>query len=147
MTKNIPVCVSIFRMCGGDDKKEICIEIEDKSSHTKFISVKMSMSDFAECVTGLSNCAGVGNVRGLDRIGKIMEHKEIIFPIPNVEFNKKKIIALECAKNYLEENESGEGWIPDAGFNSQNSFFKQGDQQFARTFVRRWGWAEIREEK
>jgi len=75
------------------------------------------------------------DLRGLDKVGKKMEHRNFVFEIeeihptpPNADLISRCMIAL--AEQGMEE------WIP--GFSSQGTFFKDGDICFARTTIRRW---------
>jgi hypothetical protein len=131
--KDLDLMISISRVRGGDDPY-IAVEITDDTSGMTFVRMKLSLDAFAEAVTGLSYVHGTAEVNGLDRVGKKHEHKEFLFSLgkkvgySGLKEKARKKIEKVCPK----------GWTPDTSFNSQNSFFEQDDEQWARCTIRRW---------
>jgi|GEM_PF-1844841 len=134
----IPILVSISKIYGGEEK-EIKISFSDDNSSIEFASARMSLVKFAECITGLSHCEGIGEVRGLDKVGKKMEHDEIIFEMPDHTYENKKMIAKEAGNKALKEQRTRDsGWVISDSFNSQGSFFRKDNKEYARASIRRW---------
>lgn len=135
--KDLPMSISIARVHSADDDDQGCMEVRifDESSSKRFVTVRISLKDFCNCITGLYNVPCVGEVNGLDKIGKTMEHKDFTFPL-----GKKKIYGDEGKKIAIKacEKHCPEGWIFEKHFNSQNSFFEKDGKDWARTIIRRW---------
>ena len=120
------------------------ISLVDELSHTQFVEARMSLTEFAEVITGFAHRPCVGEVRGLDRVGKRHEHKSFEFKVCEgdeiFKSNLKELAVKEV------EKVCPEGWVPDTSFSSQGSFFhkdfnrkgKGVREQWARTTIRRW---------
>jgi len=130
--QELDLMITISRVRGSDDPY-IAVEITDDTSGMTFVCMKLALDAFAEAVTGLSCVHGSGEVNGLDRVGKKMEHKTFEFSLGKTGvFRDKeaaqKIVQKKCPK----------GWTPDDSFNSQNSFFDKDGERWARCIIRRW---------
>lgn len=64
----------IGRVTSNQAPDEIWIDLTDEKAATHFAVVKMTLADFARAVTLLDVCCQI-EVRGLDRVGRVMEHK------------------------------------------------------------------------
>jgi hypothetical protein len=74
-----------------------------------------------ECITG-----------DISLIGKTHENKWFEFEIKSNEED----LAQQCELALIEQNMSE--WKADHYYNSQNTFFKKGGKNYARTIIRRW---------
>jgi hypothetical protein len=73
-------------------------------------------------------------VFGLDRVGKKMEWKELVFTMPeNVGYKERDKIAYEQALKSVPE-----GWVVSNYFGSQGTFFVKDGKSFGRATIRRW---------
>ena len=115
---------------------ECTMSIMDEESRILFVKVKMTPSQFTQALSRLSHtkCEKV-EVFNLDKVGKKHEHKEFVFEIGNTElkYTLWKEIAVQKAIMLCPE-----GWEPDLGFNSQDSFFTEDRKLYGRTTIRRW---------
>jgi hypothetical protein len=130
-----PATIRISRVTSnmGDDYIEI--EIRDKPSRQTAFRGRMSLQDFAMLVTGRGDVPIEAEWSGLDRVGKIMEMREIEFPIPaNAGHGerRKRIAIAEAARH------TPDGWFADTYFASLSSFFCKNGEDWARTTIRRW---------
>jgi len=133
--EKLPMSLSINRVISNAEDDYIKIEVCDENSCNTFVTLKLSLKDYAMCISGLSGAKCEGEVRCLDRVGKKHEHKIFEFPLgpeDEVDFRDKK-----KAREIIQEV-CPEGWIPDTSFNSQKSFFSKNNQRWASTTIRRW---------
>jgi len=117
----------------GSGEKYISIELIDEASGIHFVDAKMSFEDFAKAITGQAHMKMHFKARGLDRVGKVMEHKPFEFVIPKCDYHDRLHIAEKIAVRICPE-----GWVPDKYFGSKDSFFEKDGKQYARTTIRRW---------
>ena len=101
------------------------IRIKDENSRITFVVAKISMEDFAELITGLSNRPINMKVKGLENVGKFKQQKPLRFPISNYAAHSE---ASEKCQNFADE-----GWKANDYFRSQKSFVNEGKQYFACT--------------
>lgn len=126
--------ITISRPRGGKEK-EIRIDLSDTDAClNKFLEVSIGLSEFAEILTGLSRVDCDIEVRGLQNIGKIREHKTFEFELPRDELGN---VRKEMAKTVL-SNIIPEGWSSTDAFNSQGSFFYKDGTPWARAIIVRW---------
>ena len=132
MPERIPMKVSIGRVQSNCEDDYVKIDIIDSLSSRTFVNLKMTMTEFALLITGLSNCEAMGEVQHLEKVGRKMEHRSFAFEIGSKTVGGKKeaLKAIETA--------CPEGWEPDLGFNSQDTFFEKDGKDYARTTIRRW---------
>lgn len=71
----------IARVTSNTGPDEIRIELTDDKAAVKFAVAKLSLEDFARAVTMLNVDCHI-EVRGLHRVGKVMEHKTVAVQIP-----------------------------------------------------------------
>jgi hypothetical protein len=127
MNKKVKVKMTITRPSYGDNKQRISITVTDNASHIQFLDLEMKLDDFACMMTGLAHVEAIGEARGLENVGKTKESKELIFELPNDTYSAREVAPKTC------QNFADPGWTASPYFNSQNSFFKKDDKQFART--------------
>lgn len=108
------------------------IRVEDEDSHISFFSTKMSLRDFTLATMGHRSVPIEFEAVGLDKVGKIRETKELIFPVSKRGYNQKKEAEAKC------QNWADKGWTASGYFGSQNSFFDKGNKTYARTTQHRW---------
>ena len=126
---------SITILC---DDEGVRIEIHDEDSRVDFIEINMTPAQFTSALGRSANtkCASM-EVKGLDRVGKIMEMQNLAFEIPkNIHYDKRE--KRNSALAVLADKACPEGWISDSYFDSQDSFFFKGGKGYARTVIRRW---------
>ena len=116
------------------DHDGLSIELVDKNASTVFAQIRLNEKQTCQALSRLGYTRCKIDVRGLEKIGKKHEHKPLEFMMPNnISFGKRNDVAkLRCGED------CPDGWTPDLTFNSQNSFFKKGDTDWARTTIRRW---------
>lgn len=87
MSNKINGLVTISRPSTGatdldDDSSVIEITIKDEASRVEFVSMRMRLADFAECVTGLAMRPAQGEVRGLHLVGRKHRVGSVMVPFP-----------------------------------------------------------------
>ncbi len=100
--KNLKGKISIHRFSGN--RSGICIEIEDETSHTRFLRLEMNAEDFGNAVTGASSRPCVFEIAP-DNINKIHEHKR-----ENVYFKPKSHKRDDAAAQKALEPFEVDGW-------------------------------------
>ncbi|MHA1739245.1 MAG: hypothetical protein ACTSWD_11715 [Candidatus Heimdallarchaeota archaeon] len=125
--------ISISRPQYGDDRKKIKITVRDPHARIRFLDLEIGLSEFAECITGLSERDCDISTRGLDKIGKIRETKDLIFEIPRASYHMTNTELESIAKS-----NTPDGWECSNYFGSKDSFFQKGDQHFAKTTINKW---------
>lgn len=97
----------------------INIRLRDKASRTEFVDVQMTLEDFASAVTGLAAVDVFGDVRGLDRVGKVkvLESRQTTYPGNSYDDRAKQ-------ESYIVENCQEEGWELLPALRSQGSIKK-----------------------
>lgn len=91
------------------------IRVRDSESRGEFLSVRMTMEDFANAITGLAELDIKGEVRGLENVGKtrISESRQALYP--GTEYDKKVL------SEWLKAEKQEEGWIISTYLGSQSS--------------------------
>jgi len=117
----------------ADRDNGFTIELVDNEASTTFVRVHLTADQFMAAMARLGYTPCTIEVMALDRVGKKHEHKAFAFEMPECDWKSQK----ETAKRLVTQK-CPEGWIPDIGFSSQNSFFKNGDKNMARTIIRRY---------
>lgn len=100
-----------------NSKDEVHIVVRDKPSRVKFLDLNLTLTNFAEVLTGLSEVEVEGEVFDLDVIGKplVRERRSVVLPIGLYLYNKMKVV------DYLIEHHQEDGWNMDLYLGSQNS--------------------------
>lgn len=112
----------------------LSIELIDDNASITFARVKLNRGQTCQALSRLAytHCTKM-EVRGLDRVGKKMEHKTLEFVMPDCSWaDKRQIAELEAKK------QCPKGWVCSDYFGSQNSFFRKDSVEYARTTIRRW---------
>lgn len=117
------------------------IELLDDKANVRFAVIELNPDQVSQAFGRLANTPckiSIPPKEAMDRLNLTMEHKELIFEIPedlrwyrNKEENRAKLLLLM-------EKATPEGWIASSYFGSQGSFFKKDDKHYARTTIRRW---------
>ena len=107
------------------------IIVKDNASRINFLEIALTNDELASMMSRLANTPCEIEVKGLDRVGKQMEHKMFEFQC-NEKENANWIVEMALERDGMKD------WIADKGFQSQNSFFAKDGKQFARTTIRRW---------
>lgn len=112
----------------------LSIEITDSDAFVSFCELNLNQEQTCKALSRLGNCSVVKcDVRGLDRIGKILETDKLDFSLGDCSCTKLR----ETAIRLVHEN-CPEGWTPDCWFDSQDSIYIENGMYRARTTIRRW---------
>lgn len=88
----------------------IRIEVVDGESRVHFLQVNMSVEEFALAITGCGERECEFELRGVDTVGKVREHKEEMVEFDrDVIYSRDRDAALLALKSY-----EVDGWIGDA---------------------------------
>lgn len=69
--------------CGGEPEKNyISITVEDSISSITFVEVKVDLRTFTDALFGLGHVPVEFELRGIERVGQLYEHKEVEITIP-----------------------------------------------------------------
>ena len=116
------------------NRDETTIEIEDESANVKFVKVKLTPEQLSAVLSRQISIECELEVKGLEKIGKVHENKTFEFEIPETIPTRGNQLELQK----IAQSQLSDGWIADAYFGSQNSFFKKDGKQYARVTIRRW---------
>lgn len=107
--------ITICRTRSSHEDDYISVSVHDDKSGIQFLTMKIGLADFAQCITGLSAVHGEGTVRGLDYIGKkrVSENRSVECPLES--YDRKELSA------WIDANCQEEGWIVNSSLNSQGS--------------------------
>ncbi len=111
------------------------IQLEDRDSGITFCEVEATPEETTK-ILGRHGMASVKDctVYSPEKIGKVLEMDTLEFEMPEkCEYGDKVRVAKSIAKEKCPN-----GWIEDAYFNSQRSFFRKDGKDYARTLLRRW---------
>lgn len=116
----LPGKVSIMKSTGHAGTA-VVIEVQDESSGVQFLRLRLSIADFAEAVmTGLSHRPCEMELRGLDVVGMVCEHKSVEIAFPYVTGESRAMQAQRAAETVAEYEVDGwRGW-PDDLLNRHN---------------------------
>lgn len=110
------------------------IQIEDPNAATTFCEVTLTPQQLSDILSRLACVNCELELHGLEKIGKKHECKSFEFEIEPNETDRNEAELLAFKANSL----LSDGWVADAYFGSQNSFFKRDGKQYARCTIRRW---------
>jgi len=114
------------------------LEIRDDNASIKFLDIHFDEKQTCQLLSRRSNIHCDMEIYGLDRIGKKMEWDKIEFEIPeNINYKDQDKVCYEKAKEYCLQHLTPD-WEPDLSFNSQDSFFRRDNKDYARCTVRKW---------
>ena len=107
----------------------ISVTIEDTTSGISFARIELSPAQFAEAITGLHDCPGELEIRGLQYVGKKKEVEHSHLHIKTFVLNRLGISGYnsEQLENYLEENAQREGWLLNSSLRSRSSVINDDD--------------------
>lgn len=117
MTKLLEGNLTISRPTYGSGEEFITIEITDELSRTRFLSIRVSYSDFTKCITGQSFIPVEFEARNLDQVGLKREDKPLVFPVKDFVGGADQ--AAKICQAYTDD-----GWTASTYFRSQNSIRK-----------------------
>lgn len=116
----------------------ICIHVRDEESSTEFVEIKCSPEDFANAVTGLHGSPCTLDIRGLEKLGKTMETKEVYLESPGDEwlFTKWDRLPRKVKQDILDPLEV-DGWKVEhyGSWGNMHKRFKDGYRAIARRWV------------
>ena len=117
--------VTISKMGNTKGIGEIAITINDKESGLRVVTVRMSLLDFADCITGLGNCDADYMFRPTEytvqNIGKKREIKRVGIEKPE-KILTKKMMSDYVLNKLIEAGEFKDGWhLHDDGTRSQQN--------------------------
>lgn len=116
------------------DREGLRIEIEDATAHVRFVSATLDMEQTCSAMSRLGSTPCTLDVRGLENVGKEMEHKQWEFKLPA---ELSRYTNRDALSKYAQIN-CPEGWTCAGYFGSQNSYFDKDGEPWARTTIRRW---------
>jgi hypothetical protein len=119
------------------DEDGATIELHDEDASLTFARVKLTSTQYCQALGRLAYtpCFSM-EVKGLDKVGKQMENRPLIFEVPK-ELPYKRDERDKLLIPILEKV-CPEGWVYDMGFHSQDSFFSKDGKSYAKTTIRRW---------
>lgn len=109
------------------------IEIEDDLSNETIANIELSSDVFCAALGRLSYNRCELEMGDKDKFGKKMINKKFEFKLPTSNFHNRESIAKEEIKKVCPI-----GWEFNNYFSSQGSFFKKGDESWARCTIRQW---------
>lgn len=116
------------------NRDETTIEIKDENANVRFVSVKLTPEQLSAALSRQMCVECELEVKGIENVGKIHENKSFEFEIPESLPTRRNELELQK----IAQSKLSDGWIADAYFGSQNSFFKKDGKQYARVTIRRW---------
>jgi hypothetical protein len=108
------------------------IKIYDEDADVQFCEIELTSKQFCQALGRLAHTHCEIEVRGLEKLGKKMEHKNFEFEISNKDYGDK-VVACQIVKKLCPD-----GWTPDYYFGSRGSFYGNNDKSYARCIIRRW---------
>lgn len=114
------------------------IRITNNQSNTDFVRAKLTPEQLSMCLSRMGNTKCEVDVYGLDKIGKTHENTKFEFEILDSMHKKGNEVSLHATCIESLQKQGMEGWIPDAYYGSQDSFFSRNGKHFARVTIRRW---------
>lgn len=114
------------------------ITLKDVSSNITFATVTLTPEQTIACLSRQGYVECEIELRGLENVGKTMEHQKFDFEIPvDLENSKGRTIMDKLLGEYAQSLLS-DGWIAERYFNSHDSFFTKDGKKYARCTIRRW---------
>lgn len=113
--KKITGKITITRPSFCGDKEIINLTLLDSASNEEFVDIEIDLADFSKLLTGQARTPFVGEVSGLDIVGKtfVPEKRRVLCPIKS---HNKDILSDWLRNEYKEE-----GWFVDPYLGSQGS--------------------------
>ena len=112
------------------------IKLYDNESVIKFCNIRLNKEQTCEALARMFHTPCTMEVFELENVGKRRVSQPLEFEIHD-RYDKELLegLAKECCP---------EGWTPNLSFNSQGSFYRKNDIQWARTIC--YKWVDIEEE-
>ncbi len=131
-TKKIKAAITISRRSSSDDNKAITITLQDRASGVRFVELHFPIADFMEALTGLAYVEGVGEVSGLENVGKIKEVEQTHFLVERKAWSALTHDGAYSSRTsrgnaYIKEHFAREGWHVATRLGSQNAEIDQPD--------------------
>lgn len=122
------------------DQEGVTIEINDHVAGVPFVKVRMTPEQFCAALSRMAYTICEVDVANLEKVGKVMEHRELSFLMPERTSFRGLCSHDERIEVAIEEGKLAcpEGWEADSYYSSQGSFFKLDGFPYARTTIRRW---------
>ena len=100
-----------------NSKDLVGIRVKCDSSRATFLELELTLEQYAQVITGLSEVEVEGVTRGLAYVGKtkIVERRSVELPDGLYNYSKEPVV------EYLKEHHQEEGWIQDLYLGSQGS--------------------------
>lgn len=123
--------ITISRYSNSNDAEPIHISIQENDSLVEFVNISMTLEDFAMALTGLGHTDCGLEFRGLDKIGKVREHKiERVYVGDEYQFTNER--AKELMKAF--EVDEWEG----SAYDLRNSHNQTKDGKHRNVLFVRW---------
>lgn len=108
------------------------IRVMCESSCNTFLELELTLEQYAQVITGLSEVEVEGVTRGLAYVGKTKIREARSVELPDGLYNYRKEPVVE----YLKEHHQEEGWIQDLYLGSQNSIvFDQKTKKYTANYA------------
>lgn len=115
-----------------NSKDLVGIRVKCESSRTTFLELELTLEQYAQVITGLSEVEVEGVTRGLAYVGKtkIGERRSVELPDGLYNYTKEPVV------EYLKEHHQEEGWTQDLYLGSQNSItFDQKTKKYTANYA------------
>lgn len=113
------------------DREKTKIELFDENSRITFATATLTPEQLSSALSRLSLTECSIDVHELQKVGKKLEHKELVFEVRSAYEKSEDAYKIACEI-------VDDGWIPDSYFGSKNSFFTKDNKHYARCTIRRW---------
>lgn len=122
----------------GSEEHYIEIQIEDKDSCSRFVTVEISLKEFAEAITGLHGAKCTLQFRDLDKVGKLREQKEEFIKTPKEfpgNWDSSKEEKTKWAKEIVKPFEVN-GWEAMLNQIDNHYYYQSGKEEHKFVFIR-----------
>jgi hypothetical protein len=116
------------------------IKLRDPIACVTFAEITLTPEQTCQAFSRLAHTPCQIVTYGLEKIGKKMEHKSQTFHIGSTDLfytNDRNINRKTIAQEVIKK-QCPKGWTPELYFGSQDSFYTENGQLYARTIIRRW---------
>lgn len=127
--------ITISKLRGLNEKECICIQLEDEN-YIRFFQGRMTLENFGEVITGQGGIPIKCELRGLDKVNKRRETKEIEIQMPDEfikTYNSKE--RTEIAKKAVSPHEI-DGWSADLSQINNQHYFSHSQTDLKIKFYR-----------
>ena len=125
--------ITISKPTRGDGLERVEISVKDDLSRNRFVTVSITLENFAHALMGLSEVECQHELRKPEIVGKKKEIEKLEFEMPQGVLHNRKSIAAAIANR-----EMPYGWELWDNFSSQNSFFTKDSVDMARCSIIRY---------